>query len=786
MADISLVIDVQQNGVTSAVKNIKTLEGNVKLLSDRFKGGSLSQRQYYKGLLQLAEASGKSEKELRKYATQIRAADKAQKQETATKKAAAQAARAEAEATKAYAQARREATAANLRFNAESRTSAKILAEEKAARRALRMEFKEGYAAQVQYRAARMRLSQAEREGIITAEQATIAQKNLGIAVQQGGRHMSRTGVMTQQAGYQIGDFLVQVQGGTNPMVAFGQQATQLVGALYMLPSATIAAKVGIMGLSISVGALIAAAGILIPLATAIGAAWMRTRKNVDDSSDSVKTLDSNMKDLNSTLDRWIKLKRAASLGITLEELLGVGNLEEAKAKVNAAQKIVDSFAQMVTSPGYGAAGGIDIASLLGIGRGSSLEDAKAVLAEAEKALAAIQAKVRQQAREEAEAAMNDAWEQQKREQALAEYEAGQEVIAARKEWVEEAIQIFRDAQERMRNEEMARTEKQLNTLFRSRTLYYSIRYSGEEEVMSQSVAPKTKVPKMPSAKELLAMGWTEEDLKRMGISLPSSGGGGRGTTKTDPKEKALEAYNKLVATYDEVEAKALKVAAAQKTLNEAESLGVITSQQSKDALEAYTRSLEDAKSPMLDLANTASQSLSSAFMAIVEGSKSAADAFKDMASAIIKQAFEMAVINPIMNSLFGGVSGFSKLPSFFANANGNVFSGGSHIKAYADGGVVGGPTFFPMSGGKTGLMGEAGPEAIMPLKRGANGKLGVQMEGNSGGSVVIHQSFNFQANGDDSVKRIIASEAPKIASMTQRQIMDQRRRGGAMKSAFG
>jgi len=170
--------------------------------------------------------------------------------------------------------------------------------------------------------------------------------------------------------------------------------------------------------------------------------------------------------------------------------------------------------------------------------------------------------------------------------------------------------------------------------------------------------------------------------------------------------------------------------------------------------------------------------------MAIVEGSKSASDAFKDMASAIIKQAFEMAVINPIMNSLFGGVSGFSKLPSFFAN--GGAFSGGSQIKAYADGGVVGGPTFFPMSGGNTGLMGEAGPEAIMPLKRGANGKLGVQVEGNSGGSVVINQSFNFQANGDDSVKRIIASEAPKIASMTQRQIMDQRRRGGAMKSAFG
>jgi len=59
--------------------------------------------------------------------------------------------------------------------------------------------------------------------------------------------------------------------------------------------------------------------------------------------------------------------------------------------------------------------------------------------------------------------------------------------------------------------------------------------------------------------------------------------------------------------------------------------------------------------------------------------------------------------------------------------ADGGAWSGGRQIQAYADGGVVGGPTMFPMSGGKTGLMGEAGPEAIMPLKRGKNGKLGVE-----------------------------------------------------------
>ena len=115
----------------------------------------------------------------------------------------------------------------------------------------------------------------------------------------------------------------------------------------------------------------------------------------------------------------------------------------------------------------------------------------------------------------------------------------------------------------------------------------------------------------------------------------------------------------------------------------------------------------------------------------------------------------------------------------------GGVGGGSGATIAYADGGVVGSPTTFPMSAGRTGLMGEAGPEAIMPLKRGKDGKLGVQAEGGAG-DVIIHQNFNFQANGDESVKKIIAQQAPAIANMTKKQILDDRRRGGQMKQAFG
>ena len=62
MADISLVIDVKQNGVISAVKNTKALERNVKLLSDSFKGGKLTLGPYGKGIKELADQYGRTEK----------------------------------------------------------------------------------------------------------------------------------------------------------------------------------------------------------------------------------------------------------------------------------------------------------------------------------------------------------------------------------------------------------------------------------------------------------------------------------------------------------------------------------------------------------------------------------------------------------------------------------------------------------------------------------------------------------------------------------------------------
>jgi len=115
-------------------------------------------------------------------------------------------------------------------------------------------------------------------------------------------------------------------------------------------------------------------------------------------------------------------------------------------------------------------------------------------------------------------------------------------------------------------------------------------------------------------------------------------------------------------------------------------------------------------------------------------------DALGIVARSMINTAYSAAV-QPVTDH-FGGLlaNGVNALVSgLFPQANGAPFSQG-RVMPFASGGVVGSATMFPMRGGM-GLMGEAGPEAIMPLARGADGRLGVR--GGGGGGVNV--TFNIQ-----------------------------------------
>ena len=112
----------------------------------------------------------------------------------------------------------------------------------------------------------------------------------------------------------------------------------------------------------------------------------------------------------------------------------------------------------------------------------------------------------------------------------------------------------------------------------------------------------------------------------------------------------------------------------------------------------------------------------------LVLGEATLGDALQGITRSILDGAYAIAtrpVADGLGNLVAGGVN--SLFAGVFQFAGGGGFTQG-RVMPFANGGVVGGPTYFPMRG-NVGLMGEAGPEAIMPLSRGADGRLGVRAE---------------------------------------------------------
>jgi len=292
MADITLTVDVsslnkaskaldafgasvrKNSTIVGLSRGINTLQNNIRELVTAQQKGTIGGSAYQLGLLQVKRAyeqmglsSQAATAAVRRYAAEL------QKQD---------AARAAEQAAKALALAQQQAAAA-----------AKVLADRQLD---LRRRFQEGYALFERQRQAMRDLREAYRANIITLQQyqaqlAQIRAGNLGGHINQQASAMGRFGLITQQAGYQFGDFFVQIQSGTNFLVAFGQQATQLVGTFAGLAT------------SVKAIAIFSGLGILISLGTAIGAAMMRASGSTKTLKDRVSELSTASSDLKANFD---------------------------------------------------------------------------------------------------------------------------------------------------------------------------------------------------------------------------------------------------------------------------------------------------------------------------------------------------------------------------------------------------------------------------------------------------------------------------------------------------
>ena len=723
-----------------------------------------------------------------------------------------------------------------------------------------------------------MKLGAAMRQEVQFTDALTASTNRLSNAQLSSNKVMVQTknrmngnNMAIQQLGYQVGDFAVQVQGGTSAFVAFSQQGAQLAGLLPM-----IAGPLGLtMGAAVKLSAVL---GILIPVGSALGRMLFEMAGSAKEATDVFKEASDALNNLSSSADRANRPmsdladrfgKNAAQaklfLGVisaiektkfkaafsdaadSLKGLFDVGDFTSEGIRAlevagRAQETILDSLLQAQRD--YLEEGDLLAATNLG----SQITEARASF---QKAFGAINRDVESLAQRlnvlpsvatEFAAILASVGEaktfEEKGQAALGlsqfikdNVDVTNNLTEAENKAVLTALELslqFLEAEDSA--EGVVSAAGQISPALQSAIDQANVFASAMERARGASVgigistaginAEIAALEGGASRAEATALAAAETTRQRLKAALPSfeagtrsdlsiesqaqevysstleremanarlreltktKGGVGDGGASPFDQNAYLEALQKEADFKQDLvgmtEEQATEAERRREIIKKIQSEGKVADEariKTILATEAATRSLIEAEEQRQSTMDMVTGHIESAFMSMVDGSKSVEDAFKGMLRAILLEVYQQQVAKPLAQSIGSFL---------FPNANGNAFSGGSVIP-FANGGVVSSATMFPMAGNQTGLMGEAGPEAIMPLKRGANGKLGVQMEG-GGQSVVVNQSFNFSANGDDSVKKIIAQAAPQIANMTKKSIMDDRRRGGQMKATFG
>ena len=664
--------------------------------------------------------------------------------------------------------------------------------------------------------------------------------------VNQAASELNRFGVVAQQTGYQVSDFIVQVQGGTNPLVAFSQQATQLAGLLYYMPERFMAARLAVLGFSISVATAISVVTIGIPLLAMLAMSFFNSGEEADKGAEGVdkykEAIDSLKSSIQSTQAEINKLSFgteddavAGARKAMLDAQAEVARLTASQTKVRgqfapteeesaAIEAAVKNYRDLVINLNELTAKQKALGEaqrMLNGGLSTAAGIQKGLVYDTE-----VQLRLARELREINSQVKEGLVDPQKNLDIQREYQAllqaGVKPVEAQAEAqykVERALIQAKIASGQLTNEQNVAAQASLRILDATFAIEDQIRRSVTEtslleEGISQATIDALKLAgvditsgiasasaealklatqlgiSLDTASRLAALGpqgvggndpsggtysgrgaLSQSDIVGMrlagtiGYIKPPDDKKKRGGDKKDPLgdlQKQLELERELVGT-SEAYQKVRQALGDEFRKTSPEVIAGLVQQATE--IERLIELEEQRKSIM----DTVTSSLEDGFMSMVDGTKSVKDAFKSMAAEIIKDLYRVLVVQRIVGSFDAAKGTGSGLVGFLGKAfTGQLATGGSVMP------------------GKSYLVGENGPELVIPRHSGtvvnANQTAGTE---NGSGTVVVNNSFNFSANGDESVKRIIKQQIPSITEATKAAVVDAKLRGGSYGKAF-
>ena len=206
-----------------------------------------------------------------------------------------------------------------------------------------------------------------------------------------------------------------------------------------------------------------------------------------------------------------------------------------------------------------------------------------------------------------------------------------------------------------------------------------------------------------------------------------------------------------------------------EKSRNQLIKDGIRLRKQAKNGAEDFNNTLTKTEQLTKNIATAFRDNMAQGISDVILKARSLADVLGN----VLKMAANL-LIQFGVKSMFSAIPGFDKI---IESANGNVFYQ-NKVVPFARGGILSQPTIFPMANGM-GLAGEAGPEAIMPLRRGPSGRLGVEAAGGGAGNVVVNVYAGSSAVQGDSPSANQLGKA--IGAAVQAELIKQKRPGGLL-----
>jgi hypothetical protein len=651
--------------------------------------------------------------------------------------------------------------------------------------------------------------------------QTTVYADALAQAAQRSTRGLARSGVVMQQTGYQVGDFLVQVQSGTNAFVAFGQQATQLAGLLTMSMNPKL----------IALGATLS---IVIPLFTAVAAGIMRTREASDSASGGFTTIKDAMQAAREESSRMADEIERLNRGLKDNAQLNVARaIEQQRLRVIEAEALAEQVA------------GTD---------GDAV--ARQRLAREQETLRQLEAQLQtlKDQAQQIDFINNNERDRQRREretreqaERTAQFIAEQEELLANQtilyleiaKYGENSLKVEEERayQARLAYENELRRKEVDEALILVMMDQYDAMVKAREEAESSAKKAEEFADKLgislDYAQQLAAIGfgniWEGADgaaqlasnlalAARMAANYEGRenafGGvrvGGEPPIMTSegievrpqtlaprlnpfagmeledllpPREKSkgAEGPNAIERLQQEIafrqrtlnlskEEKALQTEifritnALGKDRNKYSSDFIANLAQQNLAIQEQERVIEEARQQQEQLADSIANSFGDAFMSIVDGTKSTKDAFKEMAAAIVRDLYQVYVMKRLIGSAEAGTG--------IAGAIGRLI------------GLESGGT---MTANRPYIVGERGPELVIPGRSSTVTNADLTRK-SMGGSDAVNVVNNINVTGGTdpaAIRMEVAKLMPAITNATKSAVIDARRRGGQMKAAFG